>query len=406
MKIKDVVDPNISNKVNKSWLYINYLDTGNCTKNIISGIQYIKKGKYPLRAKRVVKKNDVIISTVRPNQYHLGVLRAPYKNMVVSTGFLVLRPKNKINPEYLYYYLLQDHIIHKLDIIANNSTSSYPSITPDDILNLEIALHKRDEQENIAAILSSLDDKINLNNKTCSELKSLAQDLYHYWFTQFDFPDEKCNPYRSSGGKMVWNDELGREIPEGWEVHRLVEIAPILLGGTPDTKITSYWKNGTINWLSSGEIVNFPVLSADAKISQEAIDNSATVLLRTGSVALSITRYIRPTILGIDACINQSVVGIEESPIYKHSFLYPFIESQVSKYMGLRTGAMQPHINKAMVEDTPIICPPDRVLHEYYKTADPLFAQIMTIARESFELAQLRDFLLPLLMNGQVSVSK
>lgn len=310
--------------------------------------------------------------------------------------------KNKDEAKWLYYYLKSPLA---QSIINNYLLGAVQKFLPLDALrNFPIPQYNKNCKW-IIELLESLDNKVNANQEICSELESMSQDLYHYWFTQFDFPDEKGRPYKSSGGKMVWCEELGREIPKGWKVQKLAEVVTITLGGTPDTKKRAFWENGDISWLNSGEIANFPVLAAEAKITQEAIDNSATLLLRAGSVALSITRYIRPTILGIDACINQSVVGIEETAAHKNSFLYPFICSQVSRYMSLRIGAMQPHINKEIVDETLIVLPSDRVLREYYMIADTIFAKILTTSKESLELARLRDFLLPLLMNGQVQVS-
>jgi type I restriction enzyme S subunit len=373
------------------------------SRDVHCGTYYIDESYFKKKLCRFeVRPGDVLV-TGAGTLGELFVIPPNAPKGVINQALIRIRLNESIvNKKYFLYYFKQ--YIKKV-ICDINGDSVIPNLPPlPKIRDTDIDIPNKKEQEKAAAVLSSLDTKIELNNKICSELESLAQDLYHYWFTQFDFPDEKGRPYGSSGGKMVWNEELGRQIPKGWEVKRLTSVVTIVLGGTPDTKKPAYWENGDINWLSSGEIATFPVLEADAKITKEAIENSATVLLKTGSVALSITRYIRPTILGIDACINQSVVGIEESGKYKHSFLYPFIKSQISRYMGLRTGAMQPHINKKTVEETLIACPSDRVLHEYYKNADIAFAQIMTIARESLELARLRDFLLPLLMNGQVKV--
>lgn len=101
----------------------------------------------------------------------------------------------------------------------------------------------------------------------------MAKTLYDYWFVQFDFPDKNGKPYKSSGGKMVYDDALNREIPEEWEVRKLGELLHTVLGGTPSTKAKEYW-NGDINWLNSGEVANFPIVSSELKITEGAIKKS------------------------------------------------------------------------------------------------------------------------------------
>jgi type I restriction enzyme S subunit len=221
---------------------------------------------------------------------------------------------------------------------------------------------------------------------------------------QFEFPDENGNPYKSSGGKMVYNQTLKREIPEGWEVKRLGKVLKTSLGGTPSTKEFSYWEGANIHWLNSGEISNFPVISSEDYITQEGINNSAAELLPKGTVVISIVRYIRPSILAIDAATNQSVVGIYESSKLKHSFIYPLLVNDVPRLMSLRTGAQQPHINKGVVDSILIIVPCEDILRQYYCVAMPIYRKLMTIAFENQQLTQLRDWLLPMLMNGQVTI--
>ena len=261
-----------------------------------------------------------------------------------------------------------------------------------------------DEQKKISSVLSTIDRKIALNRKRIATLEAMAKEIYDYWFVQFDFPDAHGRPYKSSGGAMVYNPDLKREIPKGWEVKPLGELTLIILGGTPATEESRYWDGGTVPWLSSGEVANFPVLTSEKKITELAIKNSATDLMPSGSVALSITRYIRPTILAIEACANQSVVGVLETEQLHNSLIYPYLVTQVPRFLGLRTGAQQPHINKDTVSGSllPVAAPP--VLKWYYDLVDPVYNDIMVVARNLQEMYKLRDFLLPLLMNGQVKV--
>ncbi|MCA4158015.1 restriction endonuclease subunit S [Priestia megaterium] len=159
--IKDICDVNKGSLSKKDdWAYINYLDTSNITKNSIQNIQFIDtiKDKVPSRAKRKVQPNDIIYSTVRPNQHHYGMIKKPVENMVVSTGFTVLRSRGMYSNDLVYLWLTQEEAIDNLQAIAEQSTSAYPSIKSDDILSMKILLPPQE-------ILDALNEVIETQNK-------------------------------------------------------------------------------------------------------------------------------------------------------------------------------------------------------------------------------------------------
>jgi type I restriction enzyme S subunit len=310
---------------------------------------------------------------------------------------------SEIDAKWLYYYLNSPIGRAHLDAVKSGSTQPYIALGA--LRNLPILAPKKDEvKKKIVGILDAIDTKIRVNNRINAELEAMAKTLYNYWFVQFDFPDVDGKPYKTSGGNMVYNPILKREIPEGWEATTVGKISKTELGGTPSTAVDEYWQNADIPWLSSAETASFPVITSEQKITQKGIDNSAARLLPKGTVVISIVRYIRPSILGIDAATNQSVVGVRECNRLKNSFLYPYFCSEVPRLMGLRTGAQQPHINKGVIGASSIVIPSEKVLTNYYKLSDPIFEKIMNIAFQNHELMQLRDWLLPMLMNGQVTV--
>ncbi|MEG0428048.1 MAG: restriction endonuclease subunit S, partial [Akkermansia sp.] len=201
---------------------VSYLDTGNITANKIDKvIQYdLTKENLPSRAKRKVKKLDIVYSCVRPNKRHYGILKNPDENMLVSTGFSVISVNlNKANPFYIYYYIIQDHIINYLQAIAEGSVTAYPTIKSSDIASLVIKLPALEEQTKIAAILSSLDDKIELNHKINANLEAQAQAIFKSYFIDFE-------PFKN--GEFI-DSELGK-IPKGWRVGKLSEIIQIKYG--------------------------------------------------------------------------------------------------------------------------------------------------------------------------------
>lgn len=432
MKVRKIIVSEVckfnQNSISKNDAFdiIEYLDTGSITRNKIESTQVLKvnEDEIPSRARRKVKNNSIIYSTVRPNQEHFGFLVNPPDNFIVSTGFTTIDVTDvNVDSKYLYYAITQKHITDYLHSIGENSVSSYPSINPSDLGNLSFSIpEQKNDQVKISTVLSALDEKIELNNRINAELEAMAKTLYDYWFVQFDFPfdfascpeqrrregkpDANGKPYKTSGGKMVYNPTLKREIPEGWEVTKIGKITKTVLGGTPDTGVDEYWKNADIPWLSSAEIASFPVITSAQRTTQKGIENSAATILPKGTVVISIVRYIRPSILGIDAATNQSVVGIKECSRLKNSFIYPYFCNEIPRLMGLRTGAQQPHINKGEIEDSSIALPPDDILENYYEITTPIYEQVMNLAFENYELIKLRNWLLPMLMNGQVTVKQ
>src|ERR1051325_7944764 len=316
----------------------------------------------------------------------------------------VIVDETNIHKMFLYHLFKTKSVRQQLR--RSSSGSKVKHTSPDRIYDVIVDLPTYLAQKAIASVLSALDAKIEINNRINAELEAIAKTLYDYWFVQFDFPDKLGKPYKASGGKMVWNKELKREIPESWEVKRLGNIFEPSLGGTPSTKNRSYWENGTVNWLISGEVANFPVIDSELKITEAAIHHSATNVLPRGTVLLSITRHLRPTVLAIDACANQSVVGIKENGDLKYYFAYPYIKNEIRRLLTLRTGAQQPHINKDIVDASLITIPSEEsnILKLYNSKIGSAYEQIINNAFQNRQLADLRDWLLPMLMNGQVRV--
>ena len=167
VRLGTVVSTNQSTySIKENWQFVNYLDTGNITMNRIDKIQYINTlmDKLPSRARRKVKLNSIIYSTVRPNQLHYGMIKEQPENFLVSTGFVVIDVNSeKAVPDYLYYVLTQKEITEQLQAIAEQSVSAYPSLKPSDIENLEVLLPDIDTQKGIVAVLHAIDEKIKQN---------------------------------------------------------------------------------------------------------------------------------------------------------------------------------------------------------------------------------------------------
>lgn len=316
---------------------------------------------------------------------------------------LIIPDEKKVDGRYLNAYLNSLRARTYFSNQASGSGQRY-TLTTEGIGSVKVPLPEMAHQKRIGKLLSDIDRKIELNNEINDNLYKQLIDLYNYWFIQYDFPNDIGLPYKTNGGLLLFDNTLRRKIPNNWKVCSISSKCVTKLGGTPDTSKEEFW-NGSIPWLNSGEVAISPIISAEKNITEIGLEKSATSFSKAGTVLLSITRYIRPSILGFDACYNQSVVAIEPTDELKTAFLYPFFISMIDSYMALRTGAQQPHINKQIVDETAVVIPPSDILNKYYKTATPLIKQQIALAKESKTLSSLRNYLLPLLMNGQATIT-
>ena len=193
IRLGDICITNKNNYSSKdNWKFVNYLDTGSLTENKITELQYIniEKDKIPSRARRKVIKNSILYSTVRPNQLHYGIIKKPVDNLLVSTGFTVIDvDTNKAIPEFIYYLLTQNNTTEQLQAIAEQSVSTYPSIKPSDIENLEFKLPNLIIQNKIVSILDTIDSKIRQNEKINNNLLKQLNQLYTEFSTRSDWPE-------------------------------------------------------------------------------------------------------------------------------------------------------------------------------------------------------------------------
>ena len=355
----------------------------------------------------IMKKGDIITPLTEQTYGLLGsTARIPESGKYIqSQDVALIRSKSdKLYEDFCYYLISSPSVRKQLGAAAQQTKIRHTS--PDKIKDCEVIIPEDvNQQIKITNLLNTIENKITLNNKINTELENMAKTIYDYWFTQFDFPDKDGHPFKTSGGQMVYNETFKREIPAGWEVKRLGDVCEIVLGGTPSTDKDEYW-NGNIPWLNSGEVAEFPIINAEKTVTELGIKDSATELVPAGTVTLSITRHLRPSILTMDACINQSVVGIKENKIFSKYFLYPFISSKINHYMMLRTGAQQPHINKETVDETLVCIPSAEILEKYNNEVSSIYERIILNAKETKKLTMLREYLLPLLMNGQITIKE
>jgi len=314
----------------------------------------------------------------------------------------LFKAKDQFTSKWIYYYLKSPKAQSEILSSLKGSTQQYISLT--DLRNFPITYPPIKEGWDIIQILSSLDDKIELNNKINQDLESLAQTLFKQWFIDFEFPNENGEPYKSSGGEMV-ESELG-EIPKGWEVVRLETHAKISLGGTPSRNNGDYW-NGNIPWVNSGAINENYILKPIELITQEGLDNSSTKLIPKHSTLIAITGATLGQVSYslIDACYNQSVISLTP-PDNSKEFIHLLVNTIIPELIKHQTGGAQQHINKGNVETFKVLFPPENILNSFKEILTDLYLKIECYIKENQQLTTLRDTLLPKLISGELEVSQ
>ena len=300
-----------------------------------------------------------------------------------STEFIVLRAKNETNPEFLYYFAISPDF-RKRAIECMEGTSGRQRVNENTLKILELPIPEPQTQQSIAAILSSLDKKIALNKQINARLEQMAKTLYDYWFVQFDFPDANGKPYKSSGGDMVFDETLKREIPKGWEVVTLKDFLTIKNGKDhkplSDGKYTVYGSGGAIrcvdDYLFEGESVLIP---------------------RKGT--LNNVMYIDEAFWTVDTMFYTEM----KQDFFAKYVFYSIKDIDFTKF-NLGTGV--PSMTSSILYSLKIIKPSNCSLKHFEDVLKPIFLKIANNEKQNHHLTQLRDFLLPMLMNGQVSVAE
>lgn len=352
----------------EDWQFVNYLDTGNITMNRVDEIQYINTStdKLPSRARRKVKLNSIIYSTVRPNQLHYGIIEEQPDNFLVSTGFAVIDVDfEKAVPDYIYYVLTQKEVTEHLQAIAEQSVSAYPSIKPSDIENLELLLPDRKTQEKIVAILSSIDKKIKQNNEINNNLEQQVSALYESWFEDFDPTNGVC--------------------PDNWSNQMLSTIADISSGKRPPIKSEGYSQETPISIVGAASVMGF---------TSEA--NHTDKILVTGRVGTHgvIQRFNTP-------CWTSDNTLVITSPFYE------FTNQILHRidYSSMDRGSTQPLITQGDMKKVVVLVPDEETLAKFEALAGSLMDQWEANNNENVKLASLRDTLLPKLMSGELDVT-
>lgn len=374
----------------------------------IDSINCLDEVGYKKWMKEEVRKGDLLLTSEAPAGQVM--LWMSDEKIVLSQRLFALRTKPDVYNKYLKYYLQSN--VGQFEINKNTSGSTVFGISAKMFDFIKVNLPDYDSQISIGDLLYLIDSKIELNNRINAELEEMAKTLYDYWFVQFDFPDKNGKPYKTSGGKMVWNVELKREIPEGWKDGTFADYCP----STGGFAFKSNW------WTDEGVAVakikdiqeNYTLDTSDltrVDISDKEIDNK--FLAKAGDVLIAMTgatvgKYAIMPITDYPIYVNQRVgyFSLGNDPTKRLPFL---INSMNQSYFRnaiftLANGAAQPNISNEQINSIQLLMPDKKLIITYNEMFHSHYKKILNNQLENQKLTDLRDWLLPMLMNGQVKV--
>ena len=384
-------------KLGSSWSDSGYRALS--AKNIKTGqivaedsIRFVDEELYRKWMKDEVKKGDILITSEAPfgQIYYWD----SDEKIVLSQRLFDVRLNDEVCHKYVYYFMTSHRYQKNLEGRATGTTVT--GLRQPELLKSTILLPPLSAQRSISSILSSLDRKIELNNKINADLEEMAQAIFKNWFVDFE-------PFKD--GKFV-DSELGM-IPEGWKVGRLDEVADVVGGSTPSKAKPEYYTQKGIAWLTPKDLSNHPAVYSsrgEIDITQEGYNSTSTKLMPKGTVLFTSRApigYI--SIAQNDICTNQGFKSVVPKKAGT-CFLYCFLKYVTPEIENKSTGSTFKEASGALMKSLQVIMPEQKVFEEFEAIVSPLFTRIESLEQESSRLSLLRDTLLPRLMSGELEV--
>lgn len=355
-------------------------------KYIFDTIEYVSQTAINKTALKVFPENTLSIAMYGEGKTrgNVSIIKKPMTTNQACCN--VELDKEKADYEYVYYFLKTQY-----EGLRSLSSGVRKNLNSNDIKNYPIRLPENiEEQRKIASILSTLDEKIALNNQINATLEQMAKTLYDYWFVQFDFPDDNGKPYKSSGGEMVYNKTLKRDIPKGWEVKKLSEIANLKAGGDKPSEFSDIPTEDLTVPIFSNGIINDGLYGYT---NSSTIKKPSITISARGTIGFSKIR-MNPFVPIIRLI---SITPIEE-------FFLKYLEQFFKDMDFENSGSVQQQLTVPQIKDLAILLPSEKTLNKFHGITLNGLLQIENNNEQIIELTKLRDWLLPMLMNGQVTV--
>ncbi|EPB6687181.1 TPA: restriction endonuclease subunit S [Vibrio alginolyticus] len=366
-----------------------------------SDIKYVSREFHNKIKKSALKPGDVVaVRTGNPGASCVIPEELPEAN---CSDLVIIRCGEKLDPYFVSYYInsvTHSHVKNQLvgAIQKHFNIGSAKELPFPDL--------EKEQQAEISSVLRSIDQKIELNNRVNAELEAMAKTLYDYWFVQFDFPDENGKPYKASGGKMVYNEVLKREIPEEWGDTTIGKLeSDIITGKTPPKKKTEYF-DGDVPFITIGDIRdNTFIVDTEKTLTIQGADSQSNKYLPED--AICVTCIASPGLVGFvteRSQTNQQINTVDCKKEYNRYFLFFSIKAYFSGAKA-KTGNTFANMNKGDFSDIVLTEPDENILKLFHQHVFPMFSQIKVHSKENSKLKKLRDWLLPMLMSGQVTVN-
>ena len=349
--------------------------------------EYVPNKKLKGQFKKTFRKGDILYSEIRPSNKRFCFVDFEPKDYIASTKLMVLRAHEDVDPQYLYQILRSNDTLAQLQMLAESRSGTFPQITYSELSNIMVSLPSQKAQKNIVSILSSLDRKIELNNKINADLEEMAQAIFKNWFVDFE-------PFKD--GKFV-DSELGM-IPEGWKVGTLEDIAEITMGQSPAGNSLNENREGMIFYQGSSDFgFRFPsirVFTTEPK--RLAVANSVLFSVRAPVGDINVAKE--------ECCIGRGVASIKSK--YGHdSYLFYTMKSLHKLFDSFDgEGTVFGSINKKTLSAIQILLPSDGIVEQFNNIASSFDDRIRSLSDENSRLSLLRDTLLPRLMSGELEV--
>ena len=350
------------------------------------------------------RQGDVLVANIRP--YLKKVWYADSEGGC-SSDVLVFRAMNGHCSSFLYTVLMQDAFFDYA--MSGAKGSKMPRGDKDQIMRYELPTLTPMEEENIGNMMVDIMSKINVNRQINDNLEAMAKQLYDYWFVQFDFPNEEGKPYKSSGGAMVYNERLKKEVPIDWEVENLIDFAEIKNGATPSTADEANY-GGDIVWITPKDLSDQQskfVYRGERNITKQGFDSCSTSMLPTNSVLMSSRAPIGlVSIAKHEVCTNQGFKSFIPKSISDSIYLYYYIKHHIKQIEQLGTGTTFKEVSRDDLCKFPILTIGAKDIYvQWIELQNGIADKQLALTKEIVALTKQRDELLPLLMNGQASVN-
>lgn len=359
---------------------------------------YLSESDYKIWTKRVTPQCDDIVFSYEATLGRYAMIPEGFYGCLGRRLAIVRAKDSRVNPRWLYYYFLSPEWSA---FIANHTVkgSTVNRISVEDYPNYPIPLPERKTQDAVVEVLSTIDQKIDNNTNLCVKLESMAKTLYDYWFTQFDFPDENGKPYCSSGGEMVWNDQLKRKIPKGWSAGQLSDIANITMGQSPSGDTYNENGSGTIFYQGCTDFgTRFPV--------PRVYTSAPTRFAKAGDILMSVRAPVGTLNIAMeDCCIGRGLAALNSKFGSQLHLLYTLSGFKQLFDVMDGNGTTFGSITKDTLFEMKVVIPRRDQIKSFEEMVQPIEQKIRVAEQENRELTKLRDWLLPVLMNGQATVA-